>query len=675
MGRATAVLLLGFGWAAAIAARADGPADNRPRDVRPVPPPGIAVPADRRASLEAGLARLDAALAELDRREDARTRGLLPDVGIFSRAVSDALRHGEFFAPADLDRADRLLALGAERAAQLAKGEAPWATATGLVVRGYVSKIDGSVQPYGLVVPESYTARTAGRYRLDVWFHGRGETLSEVNFLDGRLKDRGQFTPPDTIVLHPYGRYCNAFKFAGEVDVLEAIADVQARYRVDEDRVAARGFSMGGAAAWQFAVHYPDRWFAANPGAGFAETPRFLRVFQQETLRPGPIEQTLWNLYDCDKVALNLLNLPTVAYSGEIDRQKQAADVMAEALAAHGIPLTHVIGPGTAHKYHPESAAEVERRLAALAVRGRERTPRSVALQTYTLRYNRSHWLTIDALGRHWERATVRGRQDAASAVALDTENVAALSLRFEPGLAPFTPARPVAVTLDGQRIDTGLAVASDRSWEASFRREGDRWVNGPLPADGLRKRHGLQGPIDDAFMDSFLFVLPGGKPKHEKVAAWTEAESSLAIRRWRTQFRGDAPTRRDADVTDADIASKNLVLWGTPESNSVLARLADRLPVRWEGDAVVVGDRRFEAATHVPALIFPNPLNPSRYVVLNSGSTYRAYDDLNNARQVPKLPDWAILDITTPPDSRWPGKVVAQDFFAEDWTLRAEGR
>jgi hypothetical protein len=63
--------------------------------------------------------------------------------------------------------------------------------------------------------------------------------------------------------------------------------------------------------------------------------------------------------------------------------------------------------------------------------------------------------------------------------------------------------------------------------------------------------------------------------------------------------------------------------------------------------------------------------LNPSRYVVLNSGFTYRDYDYLNNARQVPKLPDWAIIDITTPPDARKPGKVVAADFFGESWELK----
>ena len=69
--------------------------------------------------------------------------------------------------------------------------------------------------------------------------------------------------------------------------------------------------------------------------------------------------------------------------------------------------------------------------------------------------------------------------------------------------------------------------------------------------------------------------------------------------------------------------------------------------------------------------MIYPNPLAPGRYIVLNSSFTYREYDYLNNARQVPKLPDWAIVDVTTAPDARWPGKVIAADFFDEDWKVK----
>ena len=71
------------------------------------------------------------------------------------------------------------------------------------------------------------------------------DPATELNFLHDRLRSAGEFTPRDAFVLHPYGRYCNANKFAGEVDRFEALDDVKRHYRIDEDRVVMRGFSMG----------------------------------------------------------------------------------------------------------------------------------------------------------------------------------------------------------------------------------------------------------------------------------------------------------------------------------------------------------------------------------------------------------------------------------------------
>ena len=125
-----------------------------------------------------------------------------------------------------------------------------------------------------------------------------------------------------------------------------------------------------------------------------------------------------------------------------------------------------------------------------------------------------------------------------------------------------------------------------------------------------------------------------------------------------------------DKDITDADIASSNLILWGDPSSNRIIERIADKLPIKWTKDGVELNGEKF-SATHLPILIFPNPLNPNRYIVLNSGFTFREYDYLNNARQVPKLPDYAIVDATTPMTSRLPGKIVAAGFFDERWQLK----
>ena len=101
-------------------------------------------------------------------------------------------------------------------------------------------------------------------------------------------------------------------------------------------------------------------------------------------------------------------------------------------------------------------------------------------------------------------------------------------------------------------------------------------------------------------------------------------------------------------------------------------AKIADRLPIRWDGQKVQVGGKSYPAAVHVPALIYPNPLNPGRYVVLNSGFTFREYDYLNNARQVPKLPDYGVVDVDVPVSSRAPGGIVTAGFFGEQWELPA---
>jgi hypothetical protein len=113
---------------------------------------------------------------------------------------------------------------------------------------------------------------------------------------------------------------------------------------------------------------------------------------------------------------------------------------------------------------------------------------------------------------------------------------------------------------------------------------------------------------------------------------------------------------------------SSHVVLWGDPKANQLLGKIADRLPIKWSAEQVQTGDKSFDAAHHAAIAIYPNPLSPSKYVVLNSGFTFREYDYLNNARQTPKLPDWAIVDISVPADSRWPGKIVGADFFNEQW-------
>ena len=633
---------------------ADGPKDNIPDNVRPVPPKGIDLPAADAAEINAGLAELQGLIKSIGKHE------LLPDVEIYEKAVRWAVEYKEVFDVKGIPAVKNVLKSGLARARAMKDGNTPWTTQTGLVVRGYRSKIDGSVQPYGLVVPKDYDFAAKKQHRLDFWWHGRGENLSEVNFIQDRQNNAGAFTPPSALVLHPYGRYCNANKFAGDIDTLECLDHVKKHYRIDESRIVARGFSMGGAACWQFAVHYPTLWCAAAPGAGFSETPEFLKVFQKEDVQPTWYEQKLWHMYNASDCALNIFNLPTVAYSGEIDSQKQAADVMEREMKKVGLELTHIIGPKTAHAYEKNAKEEVIRRIDALVEKGRNPMPEEVRFVTYTTRYNRCAWVEVERLTKHWEPGEVTGTYKDGK-FTLKTKGVQSLRIQV-----PKLP--KVLCSIDGDYLTIG--VSAGVLTEITLEYSGNSWFS-PSHLPPLSKHHGLQGPIDDAFMDTFLFVAPSGQAMNEKVGAWAERELKHAQDHWRKQFRGDAPTKSDKEVTDADIASANLILWGDPKSNALLAKIADKLPVKWTEKGIQIGDKLYEPGTHVPVLIYPNPLNPKKYVVLNSGFTFREYDYLNNARQVSKLPDYAIVDVTTPPNSRFPGKIVRAGFFGEKWELQ----
>jgi hypothetical protein len=640
--------------------------------VRYAPPAGIGVPAGVRAELEAGLSNLGTHIDDLRMRakRNPSLSNLLADVEVFHKAVDWALHYGEFYRSNEFSMARGLLRQGVDRAIALKHSEAPWLGATGLVVRGYVSKIDGSVQPYGLIVPASYMAASGRPHRLDVWLHGRDDHLTELKFLSDRQRSYGEFAPANAFVLHPYGRYCNAFKFAGEMDVFEAMEHVRRNYFIDERRIAIRGFSMGGAGCWHLAVHHPDQWAAAAPGAGFAETAIYTKAFSKNP--PPWYEQTLWHLYDSADYALNLFNCPAIAYSGEIDPQKQAADVMAAAMKASGLDLVHVIGPNTPHRYEPRAKVEVASKVDALVEKGNNPWPSHVKFATWSLWYSKCDWVTVERLEKHWERAVVDASAEQRNRCVVSTTNVVELSLRLR-GARTGEPSR---VDIDGQTIlAKGADLRGIRTIRLAKTGHHAEWAEvSRRKRSPLAKRPGLQGPIDDAFMDSFLIVRPTGKPMHLNTATWIQEALMRATNEWRSQFRGFAQVKDDADVTPADIASHNLVLWGDPKSNKLLGKIANRLPLRWTTSTIRLTGKSYDSSKAVPILIYPNPLNPERYIVLNSGFTFADRGGASNAQQTPKLPDWAVLELDgngRRAASSYSGTpVLDAGFFNEAWQV-----
>lgn len=625
---------------------------------RILPPEGVEIPESGRASLTAELHTLTQSFSGLPkRRENANAE-------IFLKAVRYALEHGEFFKADETKIAQKLLAEARRRIEALRRGEQPWLKARGFVVRGYYSPIDGSPQPFGLEIPDDAPAASAPAW---IWLRGRADKSTDLHFIAERMKKKSQFQPPGCIVVHPFGRYCTGYKNAGEQDVLDVTERLAREGLIDPQRLALAGFSMGGAGAWMIGAHYTDRWAVVHTGAGFVDVRRYQNLTPEAIAAIPPWEQTLWGQNDVPDCVRNLLNVPLVSYSGEKDKQRASAEIMAQELKEEGLTLTHLIGPGMEHKYHPEVQKEVQAKVMTALLAPRPAYPLTLHWQGRTLDYSRLHWLRVTGLQRHWEDSRVDATLDApipqAKSVSLTTRNITSLRLESRDN---FPGA--LRVTIDGQTLTGGGSGKA-----VLLVKNGDKWSLGPAAEPpGLRKRPGLQGPIDDAFTAPFLYVLPDKPCAHPAIDAWVKAESTHQRDRWRTLMRGDLRAKKASEVTGDDIKNYHLILWGDAAANALTARVLPALPLKWSAQSITAGTQTFTASTHVPVCIHPNPLNPERYIVLNSGLTFREAHSKTNSLQNPHLPDWAVIDTTTPPDDKLPGKVAAAGFFDEQWKLRS---
>jgi hypothetical protein len=436
---------------------------------------------------------------------------------------------------------------------------------------------------------------------------------------------------------------------------------VKKRFNIDDKRIILRGFSMGGEGAWHIALHYPDRFAAAEIGAGTVPRPPQrpgITPFQVATLR-------IWE--NIPEWALNIHNLPLAGHGGDMDSQREASIRAREHLEKEGFPsvgepdfLRSQGAPGlwmislaTGHSTSPLVRERLDAFLKEHGDKG-QTSPDHIRFLTYTTRYNRCYWASLDGLEKHYERAEIDA-QRAGGGATLDikTKNLTRLALR-ETG-------NTREIKIDGQTLKVSASP------QITLARTGSTWqVAKNEPEAGLHKIHALQGPIDDAFLDPFLLVRPTGTPWNDEVNQQSLRTMARFDRLWAKFFRAHPFVKDDKDVTEADFAKYHVVLFGDPGSNQWIARVKDKLPVKWTQQSVALGGQTFPASECYPAMIYPNPLNPTKYVVLNTGLTIddRGY---NGDYGTPLWGDYAIVKVR--PGAAVPEMLTA-GLFDENWRL-----
>jgi len=542
---------------------------------------------------------------------------------------------------------------------------------------GYWSEIDDTVQPFAVALPKGYDPEK--RWPLLVALHGQG--------LFRPFQCRAE-PEPGMIVVAPHGRGGMDYKWVGEGDVLRVIEEAKRLFSVDDERVHLAGHSMGGTGAWHLATRYPDRFAAILATSGNTDVSVWAERWDWTTPEGSPqraVREFLRHETGAVPYAENLLHVAVTALQGEEDPvvDKLHAERMVGALRRTRHPrLVYHLLPLVEHRLSVNRAK-------ALAPHARTARPERVVYRTAWLKHPGAYWVRVLGIERRLRFARVEAEASARRAtISVETENVTRLALDL--ARTPLEGA-PRRIRIDGRSVEFSpeKPLVFEREWTSGgFLNLGGSgygpWKQAePVPRGGAwGKTAALEGPVEDAFTSRFLVVRPT-KDSENTPAARAAADAFCA--RWRARFGKPPRAADDAEVTDADIADSNLILYGGPEENALAARVSEGLPIRIEKGMVWLGRKTYSGANAGVKFCRPNPLNPRKYVVLIAGATAESYADegVRFGNWFDWIPydgrahyDYAVWDDRT--TGRAPETFLVWGLFGERWefdaALRFEG-
>ncbi|HJR18220.1 MAG TPA: prolyl oligopeptidase family serine peptidase [Actinomycetota bacterium] len=172
----------------------------------------------------------------------------------------------------------------------------------------------GIHQHYGLYIPTTYASSALSRGLL--WLHPRssGTTHLAAGWVPGIISQLGEDS--GRVVLSPSARGASTWYVGrGHESFLETWEDAMSSWRIDPDRVAVTGHSMGGFGSYLVGLLYPDRFSAAFPIAGPVTQGAWLGAGDPlEPQNGGNVEaEFMFNIVE------NARNLPYIIFQGTDD--------------------------------------------------------------------------------------------------------------------------------------------------------------------------------------------------------------------------------------------------------------------------------------------------------------------------------------------------------------------
>lgn len=597
--------------------------------------------------------KLDQAMLHLDDDRAYPTRSMKKVLA----AMAGRSTFNTFSADSGTTKAKELLEQVVLLLKALEGGKDPLPRNTGkLIERAYLAENDGSAQPYYVYLPKDYDPKKT--YPLFIFLHGWVPETSKIDpwicspsFGVYEMADEMGF-----IYLQPHGRRNTDFQFVGETDVLRSIRETRRYYRVDERRIYLIGASMGGAGVWHLAIHQPHEFAAISAINGQIDWFSFWEdMFHYPPRERLPkYQQWMMAMNNPADLVGSLRALPTFlqhSVRDHINSVKHARRVY-EKMKELGCPVEAYWDPG-GHFIYWEPP--VYRRAFEKLLNYRyDDAPAAVRHVTYTLRFPTAYWVTIDRLERWGPIASILAEFKDGK-IEVKTENIAAYHLTVPQKLVP--DGGDLTVVSDGKALFDGK-LPTDRIVRFGAQEAAGRLV----------KSATVCGPVPDAF--NFPFTVVKGTAGTEAQTKDLAEKAERFLTEWWAYAEGLPPCKADREITDGDLAGRNLILFGRPATNSLLARIADQLPIKIGDDFYQIGKRKFSGENLGLALIYPNPLNPKKYVVVFSGYFWGEKRGSNHKYDF--IPDFTVYDDTFDPQVGT-NHARCAGFFDVHWQLADE--
>jgi dienelactone hydrolase len=522
----------------------------------------------------------------------------------------------------------------------------------------YRDEVDGSPQFCRSYLPAAYDP--AKKWPLVLQIHGYNPANPKyVRWWAADSRHAGidaEFANHQGVIyMEPHGRGNTTYLGLGDTDILTVIALAKKHFNVDEDRVYLTGDSMGGWGTWNVATRHPDLFAAIAPVYGGADY--HSQLPEAELAKLSDLDRFFLDKHSSWSMADGLLNMPIFVHHGDVDKTVSVdySRYGVRMLERWGYDVRYQEVPGRGH----ESLDVMNDNIEWFLKHRRNPDPVHVRIRSAELRNASAYWARVEQAASPLEFMALDAEVVDPNTIRLDTQNVAAVTLSLSKALVD--PAKSLKIIWNGNVREANLK-------DGRVRIVAEKAAN----QNALSKSPALPGTISDFTTTPFAIVV-GTVSKDPEMVEMCREKADAAIKYWRDWQKQEPRVFKDTELTDSEAARYSLLLFGGPEANAVTAKLAGRLPIRIAADEIAVDGKSFRVTNAAVQMLYPNPLNPARYVLLDAGSSVDGLymcDPLNR-----DLGDWdfAILDGRYPPQAQrvpqYKSRVVSGVFDAS-WRL-----